>query len=90
MPIRAYVNLGGLSPDDVCVEAAHGKLSDSDELDEATLDRLAMAEDLGGGRYLYSADVTIGQPGPFGYTVRIFPSHEALASKAELGLVAEA
>ncbi|HET7414570.1 MAG TPA: alpha-glucan family phosphorylase [Arthrobacter sp.] len=90
LAIRAYVNLGVLTPDDVCVEAAHGRLSKADELADATLRPLAVSEDLGKGRYLYAANVTIGQPGPFGYTVRIFPLHEALASKAELGLIAEA
>ncbi|GAB3272766.1 glycosyltransferase family protein [Arthrobacter pigmenti] len=90
LSIRAFVNLGGLSPDDVCVEAAHGRLSGSDELADATLERLTVSEDLGSGRYLYAGDAILGHPGAFGYTVRIFPMHESLASKAELGLVAEA
>jgi glycogen phosphorylase len=31
--------------------------------------------------------VELGQPGPFGYTVRILPSSPLLASPADLGLV---
>ncbi|WP_026819316.1 alpha-glucan family phosphorylase [Arthrobacter castelli] len=90
MTVTGYVDLGGLAPEDVCVEAAYGRLSGSDELADATLQPMAVSQDLGSGRYSYTADITIGQPGAFGYTVRIFPSHEGLASKAELGLVAEA
>ena len=29
----------------------------------------------------------LGRPGPFGYTVRMLPSHPLLASPADLGLV---
>jgi starch phosphorylase len=32
--------------------------------------------------------VELGQPGPFGYTVRVLPSHPLLASRADLGLIA--
>ena len=34
------------------------------------------------------ATVTLDRTGPFGYTVRVLPTHELLASPAELGLVA--
>jgi starch phosphorylase len=30
----------------------------------------------------------LDRPGPFGYTVRVLPRHDGLASPAELGLVA--
>ncbi|WP_026535488.1 alpha-glucan family phosphorylase [Arthrobacter sp. H14] len=90
MRVTAYVNLGGLKPEDVYVEVAHGAVSEADELSEAVLDSLAVEDDLGGGRYTFACDVVINRPGAFGYTVRIFPHHEALASKAELGLVASA
>jgi starch phosphorylase len=34
--------------------------------------------------------VRLDESGPFGYTVRIVPRHPALASVADLGLVANA
>jgi hypothetical protein len=34
----------------------------------------------------YSGEVSLDQPGPFGYTVRVLPRHPLLASRAELGL----
>ena len=35
----------------------------------------------------YSGEVPLDRPGPFGYTVRVLPSHPLLDSRAELGLV---
>jgi len=35
----------------------------------------------------FSGEVPLDQPGPFGYTVRVLPSHPLLDSRAELGLV---
>jgi len=35
----------------------------------------------------FSGEVSLDQPGPFGYTVRVLPNHPLLDSRAELGLV---
>ena len=35
----------------------------------------------------FSGEVSLDRPGPFGYTVRVLPSHPLLDSRAELGLV---
>jgi len=51
---------------------------------------LQVKEDLGNGRHLFSGSLVIDRSGPFGYTVRVLPRHEALASKAELGLIVNA
>jgi starch phosphorylase len=39
---------------------------------------------------LFTGSIVIDRSGSFGYTVRVLPKHEALASKAELGLVVNA
>lgn len=39
------------------------------------------------GLVRYSGEVSLDQPGPFGYTVRVLPTHPLLDSRAELGLV---
>jgi starch phosphorylase len=41
----------------------------------------------GTGTVRYSGEVPLDRPGPFGYTVRVLPSHRLLDSRAELGLV---
>ena len=38
-------------------------------------------EDLGKGRHLFSGTLVIDRSGSFGYTVRVLPKHEALASR---------
>jgi starch phosphorylase len=40
-----------------------------------------------GGLVRYSGEVSLDQPGSFGYTVRVLPRHSLLDSRAELGLV---
>ncbi|MEE2570950.1 alpha-glucan family phosphorylase [Pseudarthrobacter sp. J64] len=88
--VNAYVALNSLSTDDVAVEVAFGRAGDSDELDDVTLLELKPLEDLGNGRHLFTGSLLIDRSGSFGYTVRVLPRHEALASKAELGLIVNA
>jgi starch phosphorylase len=40
-----------------------------------------------GGLLRYSGEISLDQPGSFGYTVRVLPRHPLLDSRAELGLV---
>ncbi len=35
----------------------------------------------------YIGEAVLGQPGPFGYTVRVLPRHPLLSAPAEMGLV---
>ena len=88
--VSAFIQLGSLVPDDVCVEVAHGKVSEGDELLDTSFDQLTLKEDLGDGRFLFSGEVQIDRSGSFGYTVRVLPHHPSLASKSELGLVTNA
>ena len=41
----------------------------------------------GPGLVRYSGEISLDQPGSFGYTVRVLPTHPLLDSRAELGLV---
>ncbi len=88
--VNAYIALRSLTPDDVSVEIAYGRAEESDELDDVTVSELTGFEELGNGRYLFSGSVLINRSGSFGYTVRVLPKNPALASKAELGLIANA
>ncbi len=90
LQVNAYVALHTLTPEDVSVEVAYGRAEESDALSDITLMELHPKEDLGEGRQLFSGSLVIDRSGPFGYTVRVLPRHEALASKAELGLIVNA
>ena len=88
--VRAFVSLGGLAPSDVDVQLVFGSVSHDDALVDVSTTSLAPVEAYDGGRHRYEGSVTLGRTGPFGYTVRILPRNERLASSAELGLVANA
>ncbi|MHC6595026.1 alpha-glucan family phosphorylase [Arthrobacter sp. C152] len=90
LQVNAYVALNALTPEDVCVEVAYGKAEENDTLADITMMELKVQEQLGGGRHLFSGSLVIDRSGPFGYTVRVLPRHDALASKAELGLIVNA
>ena len=88
LTVRVLVALGELTSDDVAVEVVYGRPDDADEIISpayATLtpDPVGAA----GGVARYSGEVSLDQPGPFGYTVRVLPNHPLLDSRAELGLV---
>jgi starch phosphorylase len=89
LAIRASVALGELTPDDVTVEVIYGPVGDSDEIIDPVrrplkLDGRSVPD--GAARYVGAAE--LGEPGPFGYTVRALPRHSLLSNPAELGLVA--
>ncbi|MFI6943283.1 alpha-glucan family phosphorylase [Streptomyces sp. NPDC050418] len=87
--LRVRVRLGELQPDDVEVQSVTGRVDSSDTLTEAVATPLKPA---GGpdleGRWIYEGPLALDRTGPFGYTVRILPSHRLLTSPQELGLVA--
>jgi glycogen phosphorylase len=88
LAIMASVALGELSPDDVRVEVVYGRAGEADEIidpDTAQLRLDGVLSTDGVARYVGSA--RLGQPGPFGYTVRVLPDHRLLSGPAELGLV---
>lgn len=88
--VTASVHLGGLSPEDVRVEVGYGRVSGSDHIHERSHRDLSQAVRTDSGLWAFSGSFTIDRSGPFGYTVRVLPRHEALADSAELGLVASA
>jgi glycogen phosphorylase len=88
LDVHAVVHLDGLSPDDVQVQIAFGRVDDDDELRQPVYAPLTVDEDLGGGSWRYQGSVPLERRGAFGYTVRVLPSHPAQNSAAELGLVA--
>ncbi|SFR75692.1 starch phosphorylase [Agromyces sp. CF514] len=94
LQLRAHVDLGGLSADDVTVEAVHGRSRSDERIEHAQRTPLAPAitgTDAGaavGGPQLYTGTIVLDRAGSFGYTVRVVPRHALLVSPAELGLVA--
>jgi starch phosphorylase len=88
LTVRAFVSLGDLQPADVDVQVVHGGTTIEDILVGSSTTSMSLVETYEGGRHRFDADVNIDQSGAFGYTVRVVPHNDALASVAELGLVA--
>ncbi|HUI36458.1 MAG TPA: hypothetical protein VLZ04_03115, partial [Gaiellaceae bacterium] len=88
--VAATVALGSLNPEDVEVQLVYGRVKDDDSLVNFEVVALDKDRELGGGRYTYTLSHELKMAGPFGYTVRVVPSHTAIASYTELGLVASA
>ncbi|QNE74830.1 alpha-glucan family phosphorylase [Streptomyces finlayi] len=89
LSLRVRIALGGLDPDDVEVQVVAGRVDSGDAIADAQAFPLKPA----GGhdledRWLYEGPLALDRTGPYGYTVRVLPSHRLLASGAELGLVA--
>ncbi|HET7304947.1 MAG TPA: alpha-glucan family phosphorylase, partial [Segeticoccus sp.] len=88
--VTAYVTLGDLSPEDVQVQVVYGRASEADDLSDVTRAALRHVEGYEAGRHRFDGEVQLTRTGPFGYSVRVLPRHESLASVSELGLVANA
>ncbi|KAA2259517.1 glycosyltransferase family 1 protein [Solihabitans fulvus] len=80
--VWARVELAGLEPSEVDVQAVLGRVGDSDELYDVVT--ASMRHTGNGG---YEIEVPLPHAGSLGYTVRVLPRHELLASPAELGRV---
>ncbi|MEL4318092.1 alpha-glucan family phosphorylase [Leifsonia sp. YIM 134122] len=93
--LRAHIHLGGLSADDVLVEAVYGRSGENDELTD--VHRLALEPVAAQGTTpdagkptLFTGTVKLGRAGSFGYTVRVVPHNALMAAPADLGLIATA
>lgn len=92
LALRVRVTLGDLTPEDVEVQAVAGRVDAHDALADG---RAVPLKPSGGGtgpdqqgRWVYEGPLNLDRTGPFGYTVRVLPAHDLLASGADLGLVA--
>jgi starch phosphorylase len=88
LTVRVSVALGELTTDDVAVEVVYGRPDDADEIVAPAYATLTPEPSgAANGVVRYSGEVSLDQPGPFGYTARVLPNHPLLDSRAELGLV---
>jgi starch phosphorylase len=88
LELHAFVSLGELSPDDVDVQVVHGRVVGEDQMVDQVAQSLTLAESYEAGRHRFDGRLTLARTGPFGYTVRVLPKNDLLASPAELGVVA--
>ncbi|MCM2421754.1 alpha-glucan family phosphorylase [Streptomyces sp. RKAG293] len=89
LTLRVQVTLGDLDTGDVDVQVLSGRVDDADRISDPAIVSLKPSSqpDIE-GRRLYEGPLTLDRAGPFGYTVRVLPTHPLLAAPAELGLIA--
>ncbi|MTE21093.1 alpha-glucan family phosphorylase [Streptomyces sp. TRM43335] len=91
LSLRVRVTLGDLEPRDVEVQVVAGRVDASDSITGEDALRVPLKPSDGpeeDGSWLYEGPLALDRTGPFGYTVRVLPSHPLLAGPAEMGLVA--
>ncbi len=74
IPVRAVVNLAGLSPGDVRVEAVVGRIGVNGNLEETQVMSLPAVEQ-NGNDCVFLKDFVPHQTGRLGYSLRISPNH---------------
>jgi starch phosphorylase len=72
--LRAVVNLAGLRPADVKVEAVVGRVGADGHLEDTQVMTLAPASELGSA-WVFTAQFVPAQTGRLGYAMRISPNH---------------
>jgi glycogen phosphorylase len=87
LTLTATVQLAGLRPDEVVVQAVLGRVDDSDVLVHPVTAPMAHTGTAEGGNEIFSTTTPLPGAGPVGYTVRVLPHHPLLAGDCELGLV---
>ncbi len=74
VPLRVAVELAGLRPEDVRVEAVVGRIGANGHLEETQVMTLPSIEQQGSA-YVFSKEFVPHQTGKLGYSVRISPNH---------------
>jgi starch phosphorylase len=89
MPMVARVRLGGLTPDDVWVEAFYGVLDGQGQIDPRTAGTAILESqgEVAPGVYEFVGAIPGRASGSSGYTVRLLPRNTELVTPYELQLV---
>ncbi|NNH74581.1 alpha-glucan family phosphorylase [Nocardia uniformis] len=85
--LRARIDLGGLTPADISVQAVLGRVSTTDDLSDVTTAPMIHTGSES-GTDIFEVETPVPLSGAVGYTIRILPHHDLLATDAELGLIA--
>jgi len=87
LTLTATVQLAGLAPDEVTVQAVVGRVDAGDALLDPVTVEMSYTGTAEGGSQVFSTTTPLPLAGAVGYTVRILPHHPMLAAGNELGLV---
>jgi starch phosphorylase len=74
VPVRAAIDLAGLTPDDVRVEAVVGRVDSNGHLEETEVLVLPAVEQQGSVA-VFARDIVPERTGRLGYALRVSPNH---------------
>jgi starch phosphorylase len=86
MTVRAAVELAGLRPCDVDVQAVVGRVDDRGELRDPAVVSMQPVDEASQAQR-FETTLPLPHAGLLGYTVRVLPRHPLMATPAEFGLV---
>jgi starch phosphorylase len=86
LTLTATVQLAGLRPEEVAVQAVLGRVDAGDALRDPTIVEMLHTDTVAGGE-VFSMTTLLPVAGAVGYTVRVLPNHPLLTAANELGLV---
>ncbi|CAN5805065.1 glycosyltransferase family 1 protein [soil metagenome] len=87
LTLTATVQLAGLKPDEVVVEAVLGHVDSGDSLVDPFTVPMSYTGSGDGGVEIFTTTTPLPVAGSVGYTVRVLPHHRLLSGDNELGLV---
>jgi starch phosphorylase len=87
LTLTATVQLAGLAPGEVVVQAVLGRVDATDSIIDPVTVSMTHTGTADGGNEVFSTTTPLPVAGPVGYTVRVLPHHPLLAADNELGLV---
>jgi starch phosphorylase len=87
LQVKARVNLGGLSPEDVQVQLFHGVVDNVGEIPAPQTLTMSTNGSNENRTWIYSGTLRCRASGQQGYAVRVLPKHPDLANPFEPGLV---
>jgi glycogen phosphorylase len=90
LDVRAIVDLAGLRPEDVTVQAVYGRVDEVDRLQSPQHRELETTGTTDEGLHRFEGNIPLERAGSFGYTVRVLPHHPSLPGDADLGLMTTA
>src|SRR5262249_25939976 len=87
LAVKARVQLGALTPDDVSVQLVHGTLDALGDISRTHVAPMSPTGPQRGGAWEYQGTISCRASGQYGFAVRVLPKPPDLASPFEPGLV---
>jgi starch phosphorylase len=85
--VKARVNLGGFSPDDVEVQLFHGAVDSRGDIPNPHTVRMSQNGARAGSSWTFQGTIPCRSTGQHGFAVRVLPRHSDLANLFEPGLI---